>query len=71
MIEFQDQGPGIAGEHLPKIFKVGFTTHAGSPGLGLAVCKKVVEQHRGTIRVESKEGDGAKFVVALPAFGEV
>ena len=67
-IEFQDQGPGIAEQDLDKIFQVGFTTHAGSPGLGLAVCKKVVEQHRGTMRVESKLGEGAKFLVSLPAF---
>ncbi|MGO8791592.1 MAG: sensor histidine kinase [Terriglobia bacterium] len=70
VIEFQDQGPGIAEKDLGKIFQVGFTTHAGSPGLGLAVCKKVVEQHRGSIRVESKVGEGAKFMVFLPALGE-
>jgi two-component system sensor histidine kinase FlrB len=69
VIEFQDQGPGIAAGDLEKIFQVGFTTHAGSPGLGLAVCKKVVEQHRGSIRVESRAGEGAKFLVSLPAFG--
>jgi two-component system sensor histidine kinase FlrB len=70
VIEFQDQGPGIAEQDLDKIFQVGFTTHAGSPGLGLAVCKKVVDQHHGTIRVESKPGEGARFLVSLPAFGE-
>ena len=70
VIVFQDQGPGIAEKDLGKIFHAGFTTHAGSPGLGLAVCKKVVEQHRGSIRVESKVGEGAKFLVSLPAFGE-
>ena len=70
VIEFQDQGPGIAAQDLDRIFQAGFTTHAGSPGLGLAVCKKVVEQHRGTVRVEGQPGQGAKFQVCLPAFGE-
>jgi two-component system sensor histidine kinase FlrB len=70
VIEFQDEGPGIAEQDLDRIFQAGFTTHAGSPGLGLAVCKKVVEQHRGNIRVESKVGEGAKFLVSLPALGE-
>ena len=70
VIEFQDQGPGIPQQDLDKIFQVGFTTHAGSPGLGLAVCKKVVEQHRGSVRVESQPGEGARFLVSLPAFGE-
>jgi len=71
LIEFQDQGPGIPEQDLEKIFQVGFTTHAGSPGLGLAVCRKVMEQHRGRIRVESKPGEGAKFVLSLPVVGEV
>jgi len=70
VIEFQDQGPGIPQQDLDRIFQVGFTTHAGSPGLGLAVCKKVVEQHRGSVRVESQPGEGARFLVSLPAFGE-
>jgi signal transduction histidine kinase len=70
-IEIQDQGPGIPEQDLEKIFQVGFTTHAGSPGLGLAVCKKVMEQHRGSIRVESKVGQGTKFLLSLPVFGEV
>ncbi len=69
-IKFEDEGPGIAGQDLEKIFQVGYTTNAGSPGLGLAVCKKVVEQHHGTIRVESQPGEGARFLVTLPAFGE-
>jgi two-component system sensor histidine kinase FlrB len=69
VIEFEDQGPGIAEQDLDKIFAAGYTTHAGSPGLGLAVCKKVVDQHHGTIRVESKPGEGARFLVSLPAYG--
>lgn len=71
VIEFHDQGPGIPEQLLDKIFQVGFTSNAGSPGLGLAVCKKVVEQHGGTVRVESLPGEGAKFLVSLPAFGDV
>lgn len=70
LLEFQDQGPGIAEPDLAKIFAAGFTTHAGSPGLGLAVCKKVVEQHRGAIRAESQAGAGAKFIISLPAYRE-
>ncbi|MGH9469376.1 MAG: sensor histidine kinase [Terriglobia bacterium] len=68
-IEFQDQGAGITPENLPKIFEAGFTTRAGSPGLGLAVCKKVVEEHRGTLAVSSVPGEGATFTLAFPEGG--
>jgi signal transduction histidine kinase len=49
-IDFQDEGRGIAPELLDRIYEPGFTTTPGSPGLGLAVCKKVIEQHGGEIR---------------------
>ena len=65
-VVFADQGEGIRGENLEKIFEPGFTTQPGSPGLGLAVTRKVIEQHGGTVRVESREGEGATFTLALP-----
>jgi len=69
-IEFEDQGNGISEENLEKIFEPGFTTHAGSSGLGLAVCKKVIEQHYGTIRVHSAMRLGTTFSIILPFAGE-
>jgi len=69
VIEFTDQGVGIAPEHLEKIFEAGFTTRPGSPGLGLAVTKKVVEEHRGTIMVRSEVGRGTTFTLVFPAQG--
>ena len=70
-ISFEDSGPGVA-EHLrDKVFDVGYTTTPGSPGLGLAVCKKIVEQHGGTIRVEGEDGAGAIFIISLPIAGAV
>jgi two-component system, sensor histidine kinase FlrB len=62
-ITVADTGPGIAVENLEQIFEAGFSTRAGSPGLGLAVCRKIVEQHEGTIQVSSREGAGAIFTV--------
>jgi two-component system sensor histidine kinase FlrB len=58
-----DTGPGIAPEHLGQIFQAGFSTRSGSPGLGLAVSSKIVEQHRGTITGAMRTGGGARFVV--------
>ena len=68
-VTFADQGVGIRAENLEKIFEPGFTTQSGSPGLGLAVTRKVIEQHGGTIRVESREGQGTTFTLALPIEG--
>jgi signal transduction histidine kinase len=65
-VVFADRGTGIPAENLEKIFEPGFTTQSGSPGLGLAVTRKVIEQHGGTIRVESREGQGTTFTLMLP-----
>lgn len=69
-IDFQDTGRGIGAEHLPKLFQAGFTTNAGSPGLGLAVCRAVMEQHRGRIGVASAPGKGTTFSLFLLRAGE-
>ena len=61
-----DTGPGIPAENLARIFEPGFSTRAGSPGLGLAVCRKIVEQHRGTITASSRLGWGATFTLTFP-----
>jgi len=65
-VTLADQGVGIRPENLEKIFDVGFTTQCGSPGLGLAVTRTVIEQHGGTIRVESVEGQGTTFTLTPP-----
>jgi signal transduction histidine kinase len=65
-VAFADQGVGIRAENLERIFGPGFTTQCGSPGLGLAVTRKVIEQHGGTICVESQEGQGTTFTLRLP-----
>jgi signal transduction histidine kinase len=66
-IEVRDTGPGIPEEDLPRVFEAGFTTRPGSTGLGLAVCRRILEQHGGSIAAESKAGHGATFRVRLPA----
>ncbi|MGH9756594.1 MAG: sensor histidine kinase [Candidatus Acidiferrales bacterium] len=68
-IEFADSGEGIEPAHLPNIFEPGFTTQAGNPGLGLAVCRAVVEQHDGSIECVSEPGQGATFSICLPRQG--
>ncbi len=66
-ISVADNGPGIAPEHMPRMFEPLFSTKTFGVGLGLAVCKSFVESNRGEIAVESAPGKGATFVVTLPA----
>lgn len=70
-LEFEDQGRGIEGEALQRIFEPGFTTKVGSPGLGLSVCRKVIEQHGGSISVQSEPGQGSTFSIFLPLAEEL
>jgi len=65
-IVVRDTGPGIAPDDVPRIFEAGFSTRDGSSGLGLAVCHRILEQHRGSIAVESRPGCGATFRLRLP-----
>lgn len=65
-VVFSDSGCGIAPDELAHIFEPGFSGNGQSPGLGLAVCRKIVEQHSGTIRVSSSPGAGTSFAVELP-----
>lgn len=69
-ISIVDHGSGIPPETLDHIFQPGFTTRSGNAGLGLAVCRKIVEQHGGRISVHSVVGQGSTFTVALPVPGE-
>jgi signal transduction histidine kinase len=63
-----DTGEGIPEGNLEKIFDPFFTTkrNGEGTGLGLAVCRKIVEQHGGRISVSSRPGEGTEFHVALP-----
>lgn len=65
-IEVADTGPGIPEEYLERIFEAGYTTRPGSPGLGLTVCRAIVEQHGGTIHAGNRPEGGATFHLTLP-----
>ena len=69
-----DTGVGIAPADLRRIFEPFFTTKAGpdasgqgGTGLGLSVCRDIVEAHRGRLRAESRPGQGSTFTLRLPA----
>ncbi|MBR0908118.1 PAS domain S-box protein [Bradyrhizobium liaoningense] len=64
---FEDNGPGIKSEHLDRLFDSFFTTKDNGMGMGLAICRSIVESHGGRITVESGgEGRGAIFRFTLP-----
>jgi two-component system sensor histidine kinase FlrB len=68
-VEISDSGPGVAPEDRERIFDAGFTTCAGSPGLGLAVCRKIMKQHGGVITVDGVAGRGTTFKLEFPLCG--
>ena len=69
----EDTGRGIPADVIPRVFDQFYrvdksrTRSTGGAGIGLTIVRKLVEAHGGTVRVESKPGEGAKFVVTLPA----
>lgn len=65
-LTFSDQGIGIAGEDIGKIFQPYFTTKDVGIGLGLAITERIIREHGGEITVESTPGQGTEFTVLLP-----
>ncbi|MBN2545382.1 MAG: PAS domain S-box protein [Spirochaetes bacterium] len=66
-IIFEDNGPGISQQIISKIFDPFFTTKSSGKGLGLATVYSIIKKHSGAIEVESKESEGTKFIIYLPA----
>jgi PAS domain S-box-containing protein len=65
-MSFADTGLGISEEIRPKLFSPLVTTKAQGMGFGLAICKRIIEAHEGTISVETATGKGSTFKVTLP-----
>lgn len=65
-IHFRDNGPGITAENKDKILNSYFTTKAQGTGLGLTICKNLIEAHGGKLFVQDHNGKGAWFIFTLP-----
>ncbi|MCC7424139.1 MAG: hypothetical protein IT428_28060 [Planctomycetaceae bacterium] len=65
-VQFRDSGPGISGDLMPRLFEPFATTKERGTGLGLAVSRRIAEDHGGTIRAENLPDGGALFTVELP-----
>jgi signal transduction histidine kinase len=66
-VRFEDNGPGIPAEEMPRLFQPFHTTKEGGTGLGLAMIDRIVEEHGGGVRVEGRPEIGAAFTFSLPA----
>jgi PAS domain S-box-containing protein len=62
----EDTGAGIDTTHLAQVFDPFFTTKEAGTGLGLSIVRKIVDQHRGEVRIESQQGVGTRVTVTLP-----
>ena len=69
IVQISDTGCGIAKPDLKRIFDLGFSRR-GSSGLGLPLCRKIVEVHGGSIDIESSSGEGTMFTLRLPGSAE-
>jgi signal transduction histidine kinase len=69
-IRLKDTGPGIPADMREQIFNPFVTTKKTGVGLGLSIVSKIVDEHRGTIRLENADGNGACFVIFFPAEDE-
>jgi signal transduction histidine kinase len=66
LIRFEDDGPGVPDDLIDRIFEPLFTTRAKGTGLGLPICRQIVERHGGSIEVERPSVAGAHFTISLP-----
>ena len=66
LITISDTGRGIEGEDLAKIFDPFFTTKTEGTGLGLAIAYRIIDDHGGSIAVDSEPGKGTQCTIRLP-----
>lgn len=65
-VDIEDEGPGIPGEHLSRIFNPFFTTKDDGTGLGLAISQRIINEHGGVLRVRSAATRGSIFTITIP-----
>jgi C4-dicarboxylate-specific signal transduction histidine kinase len=67
LVRVQDSGPGVAPENRERIFESFYTSKAGGVGIGLSICRSIVEVHSGQLWVDVHQARGAAFSFTLPA----
>jgi len=69
-LSIKDHGKGISEENVQRLFKEKFTTKDTGHGIGLVVCKNIIDKHQGRIAVESTPGQGTEFIIDFPIHHE-
>jgi signal transduction histidine kinase len=69
LVTVQDTGPGMKPESLKRLFDPFYTTKAGGMGMGLSICRSIVEAHGGRVWANSAQGCGATVQFTLPVGG--
>ena len=68
LVAVRDSGPGIGPEHRERVFEAFYTTKSSGIGLGLSICRSIIDAHEGRIWVEANEPRGTVFQFTLPAW---
>ena len=64
-VSIKDNGCGIEEEYIKRVFEPMFTNKEGGTGLGLSVCKRIIDSHGGNIQVSSRKSVGTEFIISL------
>ena len=67
LVTVRDSGPGIESENLERVFEAFYTTKSNGMGMGLAICRSILEAHGGRLWAETNEPCGAVFRFTLPS----
>jgi signal transduction histidine kinase len=67
LVSVRDSGPGLDPSHLDRVFDAFYTTKSSGLGMGLSICRSIIEAHGGRLWAEANESRGAVFQFTLPA----
>jgi signal transduction histidine kinase len=66
LVAVRDSGPGIDPEHIERVFDAFYTTKADGVGMGLSICRSIIDAHGGRLWADANEPRGAAFQFTLP-----